>query len=86
MDGHPSLLQVLLDVVILLNYLLKRKHRWISKQRYHCIHAMPMNTVRDIKLPVYTHMRGQVTGIHVAHPGGVDCIISGKLEGTYQDS
>ena len=40
------------------------------------IHAMPMNTVRD----------SEFTSIHVTHPGGMDCIISGKLEGTYQDS
>ena len=39
MDGHPSLLQVLLDIMILLNSLLKRKHHWMSKQRYHCIHS-----------------------------------------------
>ena len=32
--GLPSLLQVVLIIRILLNYLLRRKHNWIFKQRY----------------------------------------------------
>ena len=34
--GHPSLFQVMAAARTQFDYLLKRKHNWIFKQRYHC--------------------------------------------------